>query len=267
MTKTTQQGCQAGLEPATTHRASNVAGVLLVLSAVVPMVFLVPWAHRWLCTFCSFRWSSSASSPEIACPRTAGITTHIADVKDLPTVVKVINDAFMVNAFFKKEGYTNRTSLTAAQSWVSSNHIYLVALNQQHVILGAVAVEWDNTTLVGEIGQLSVQKAQREKGIGKLLVKAAEDWAAQQAGDRPFTIQMPLLNVRPDLFPFYEKQGYSAGERIPYPNNEVLNGLHEVDLIMYRRQFAAPLSTTFNAPTAKTPVPWYHMPSVGLGRS
>eukprot|EP00667_Euglena_gracilis_P003261 EG_transcript_3272 len=229
------------------------------------MTFLVPWAYRRHRKFYAsvLLQSSSAAS---AASENAGsrskniITIRAASAEELSTVVNVVNEAFMANAFFKKEGYRDRTSIDKAKSWVNGDHIYLVAVDEHRVILGAIAVEWDNTTAVGEVGQLSVQADQRQRGIGKLLVKAAEDWVKQRAGDRPFTVQMPLLSVRPDLFPYYQKQGYSAGERIPYPNKEALDGSRDVELIMYRKQFAP----TVSAKAAPAPVPWLRVLSVGL---
>lgn len=53
----------------------------------------------------------------ILLPRSKNIITiRAASAEELSTVVNVVNEAFMANAFFKKEGYRDRTSIDKAKA-------------------------------------------------------------------------------------------------------------------------------------------------------
>lgn len=80
--------------------------------------------------------------------------------------------------------------------------------------------------LNGSFGMLSVPASSGRQGIGSLLIQAVENFllgiarttAASREPDEnngaacnyiKVYISMPLISVRPDLFPFYEKRGYA----------------------------------------------------------
>ena len=73
-------------------------------------------------------------------------------------------------------------------------------------------------------------------GIGRALVRAAEDWCAERKGFGTFTMQMPLVSAREDLFPYYESQGYVRGETVPFGYPEMLSGEVPIHFVIYQKE-------------------------------
>ncbi len=64
---------------------------------------------------------------------------------------------------------------------------------------------------VGKFSAVSVPTKNEKRGIGKAMVKAAEEKIkalGQQAGSKEVSLEMGVINLRTDLFPWYEKQGF-----------------------------------------------------------
>jgi predicted N-acetyltransferase YhbS len=96
---------------------------------------------------------------------------------DYPAVVRIVNDAFMVDAFFKKPEFHNRLDAVGSQldeMTAQDNHAVLVAHDEDQSVVGCVHVHWyKGDSPHGAFGMLSVSAAREKAGIGKLLVRAA----------------------------------------------------------------------------------------------
>ena len=81
-------------------------------------------------------------------------------------------------------------------------------------------------TLTGKISAVSVPSRWGKKGIGKKMIKNAEDYLLKKVAPKELraygvkeckvVMEMGVINVRDDLFPWYEKQGYMRGERLQH---------------------------------------------------
>lgn len=139
--------------------------------------------------------------------------TRPAESSDIQQIVSITNEAFMVDAYFKKPDCLDRTSSEQVERILASeNETFIVAFDGK--ILGSVYVHWDKENLKGSFGMLSVSSNARKRGIGSLLVSAAESFCFEKLG--PFTMNIPVIHSRIDLPPFYEKRGYKHFKTIPF---------------------------------------------------
>ena len=81
--------------------------------------------------------------------------------------------------------------------------------------LGSIFFEYehDAAKLTGKFSAVSVPPAYARRGIGAALVHAAEQRTLQLATQHACSaacVEMSVVNVRPDLFAWYGKQGYSV---------------------------------------------------------
>jgi predicted N-acetyltransferase YhbS len=67
------------------------------------------------------------------------------------------------------------------------------------------------------LGMLSVHPAEQNRGLGALLMQAAEERARTLRCTR---IQMSVLTVRDSLIAYYQRKGFAdTGERIAFPDD------------------------------------------------
>lgn len=72
--------------------------------------------------------------------------------------------------------------------------------------------------MIGKFSAVSVPPKYEKRGIGKALVKGAEnkvleiarDLQKQESQDVHAALQMGVINLRKDLFPWYEAQGFET---------------------------------------------------------
>ena len=83
------------------------------------------------------------------------------------------------------------------------NAVILQSFNNNDVLQGCVYLEKQQQNLY--LGMLSVSPEIQARGIGKKLLKAAEDHARQLQCN---AIEMTVISVRHELIAWYERNGY-----------------------------------------------------------
>lgn len=126
----------------------------------------------------------------------AGI--RLATAADSSVMIPVINAAFSVEDFI--EG--TRTDEQRLPEMMQKGQ-FLVAHDPSGRLLASVYVEVRGTR--GYFGMLAVDPAHQGKGLGRMMVEAAEDHCRHQ-GCKAMDIR--VLSLRPELPPFYRKLGY-----------------------------------------------------------
>ena len=129
---------------------------------------------------------------------TASVSIREATANDVGDLLRVINDAFIVEQFFAAGPRLSREELDA----YVARGTFLVA-EQGDVFAGCVFVE--PTAPRGYFGLLSVDRALQQRGIGRRLVAAAEAFC-RAAGCE--AIRIRVVNLRTELPPFYTSLGY-----------------------------------------------------------
>jgi GNAT superfamily N-acetyltransferase len=98
-------------------------------------------------------------------------------------------------------GYFNDPGITILKHVEENGHI-----------TGCVYLEVNPPKLY--VGMFSVSPLLQNKGIGRLLLQAAEDYAKQLNCD---TLTITVINTRHELISWYERRGFEAtGELLPF---------------------------------------------------
>lgn len=154
------------------------------------------------------------------------------------TAVKdVINAAFQADAFFKKPEYQNRFALEEVKRMMDrKDGAFLVCVKQEEgegdakvdpVIMGSLRLEWElrsagsEEELVGHFSAVSVLNQYASRGIGKSLVLAAEECLVEEAQRQGcpkagVVMEIGVINLRRELFHWYEALGYLTGKPLPH---------------------------------------------------
>jgi GNAT superfamily N-acetyltransferase len=96
----------------------------------------------------------------------------------------------------------------------SSDAVFVVSGDDSISLLGVVSVHllplFHAAGLLGRITSLAVNPSARGKGVGKVLVSAAEHWAWSKGAQR---MEVTSGDHRPAAHAFYQAVGYSLDER------------------------------------------------------
>lgn len=125
---------------------------------------------------------------------------------DFDTILKLINDAFQVERFFKNRDRVDDADL----KHYFETGTFLVS--EEDRITGCVYVSRKDDRAY--FGLLSVDPAQQKKGIGRRLIAAAEEFA-RETGAR--FMDLKLINLRTELPGIYARLGYRISGTQSYP--------------------------------------------------
>ena len=139
-----------------------------------------------------------------------------ATADDAQAIAGLINEAFLVEAFFK---IGDRTS--AAE-------ILQLMREGEFIVLEDDAVSVSSPWMAGCVyltchgdrayfGMLSIDPARQRKGFGRRLIDAAEA-RARHRGCRFMDIH--IVNLREDLTPYYRSLGYTETGTLPFSQPE-----------------------------------------------
>lgn len=145
----------------------------------------------------------------------------IADRKDALEITKLVNLSFRGDT--SKQGWTTEANLIHGQRVdfdriveiieTPQNFIQLVRpkSNQEIIACSHFQIFDDHIYL----GMLTVNPILQSKGLGRLLLKNAEEQALKFGKSK---IKMTVIAQRTELISWYEKQGYrNTHERKPFP--------------------------------------------------
>jgi GNAT superfamily N-acetyltransferase len=135
------------------------------------------------------------------------MTVRVAGAHEADEILRVTNAAYRVEKFFIDTDRLDPEQLGR----LLLKGVFLVTDG----MAGCIYVE-----LRGErayFGPLSVDPARQGLGTGKLLVKAAEDYARAHGCHH---MDMRIVNLREELPAFYRKLGYGETGTEPFPETE-----------------------------------------------
>lgn len=148
----------------------------------------------------------------------------IADERDISSLVRLLDDAYRGEN--SKKGWTSEADLfignkrtdetTVADLMKRPGSVFLKYLDNDGIIQGCVFLHKKEKRLY--LGMFSVSPLVQGKGIGKKLLRAADDYAKEQECT---TIFMTVITTREDLIAWYERTGYIKTNKIlPFPVDE-----------------------------------------------
>lgn len=137
-------------------------------------------------------------------------TISKASVDDIPQLLQLVNSAYRGEP--AKKGWTHEADLIEGEKRIDEKSLQLLLNDPNSVILkytidnkivGCVYLEKQQQNLY--LGMLSVSPEIQAKGIGKKLLKAAEEYAKETNCN---SIEMTVISVRHELIAWYERNGY-----------------------------------------------------------
>jgi GNAT superfamily N-acetyltransferase len=132
-----------------------------------------------------------------------------ATAPEASAITAVINAAFVVERFFV-DG--DRTTEDEVRALLSKGRFLVAPSAAPGALDGCVYFEARGDR--GYFGLLAVDPAHKGKGLGRLLVAAAED-ELRRAGCRVADIR--VADLRAELPPFYRRLGYEETGMEPFP--------------------------------------------------
>ncbi|MBD0377578.1 MAG: GNAT family N-acetyltransferase [Flavisolibacter sp.] len=145
-----------------------------------------------------------------------------AAINDVPSLEALINSAYRGES--SKRGWTTeadyldgiRTDQEALSDLIGrKDAVILKATNKNGELMGCVFLQKKGDQLY--LGMLTVRPTMQDRGIGKQLLKASEDYAIAN-GCR--SIAMTVISIRSELIAWYERKGYKqTGQKEPFPTD------------------------------------------------
>lgn len=163
----------------------------------------------------------------------------IASIEDIPKLVSLLNSAYRGDA--SKKGWTTEADMVGGDLRTDEkdmlrlmqqpNTVFLKYSNEKKEIEGCVFLQKRNGNMY--LGMLSVDPSLQTKGIGKLIMKAAEEYAVQE--DCP-AIFMRVISIRHELIAWYERKGYyQTGEHQPFENSRFGTATSSFDFVVMQK--------------------------------
>lgn len=145
-----------------------------------------------------------------------------ARVEDAPELDILVNSAYRGDS--SRQGWTTeadlldgtRTDAAAIAELMQTPGTTILKYVEENIILGCVELRNQNGKLY--LGMLTVRPHLQGKGIGKELLKTAEEEAKKQ---KCTSIFMTVISIRKELLDWYIRHGYQlTGERKPFAFND-----------------------------------------------
>ena len=151
-------------------------------------------------------------------------TTH----KDIKNLNVLINGAYRGET--SKKGWTTEADLLGGiridepaleEIMNEYNSVILKCLDDDGLLVGCVYLQKQELKLY--LGMLTVSPLHQNKGIGKKLLNAAQEYAKNE---RCSSIVITVISLRHELIAWYERHGYKkTGESKPFGSNGLTFGI------------------------------------------
>ena len=141
---------------------------------------------------------------------------RIASETETAELARLINEAFIVEAFFK---IGDRTDVNEIAALMDAGGEFLVEdevlPDGRHELVGCIYVHCEDERAY--FGMLSIAPAKQRQGLGRRLIDAAE---ARGRGRGCRFIDLHLVDLREDLPDYYRRLGYEEQGSLPFPDEE-----------------------------------------------
>ena len=135
---------------------------------------------------------------------------RIATIDDLNAIVDVTNRAFLAEQFCVTGDRTDAADIR--HRFATGIFFVIDDPSNRSRLLGSVFCSVENSR--GYLGLLSVNPDAQGQGLSRTLVAAVEQHC-RHAGCH--FLDITVVNVRNELFPFYAKLGFAAFDVLPFP--------------------------------------------------
>ncbi|WP_035560838.1 GNAT family N-acetyltransferase [Hymenobacter sp. IS2118] len=150
------------------------------------------------------------------------MTLATATLADAPRLTALVNSAYRGDA--SRQGWTTEAHLLDGQRIDEAgmremlavpDATMLLCLDENDELLGSFYAHPSGQQVY--LGMLAVAPTGQGQGVGKFLIRAAENYGRQHGCT---TSKMTVISVRAELLAFYERLGYRrTGETEPFPTD------------------------------------------------
>jgi GNAT superfamily N-acetyltransferase len=139
------------------------------------------------------------------------VQTRIAGDADVSDLVRLINRAYVVEEFFVAG---ERTSMAQVRERMTRSSSCFLVVDDPMISGRLAACVWiERRGDRGYFGMLAVDPDQQGRGLGRLLVTAAEEYC-REAGCR--FLDISVVNLRTELPGFYRQFGFTPYGTAPF---------------------------------------------------
>lgn len=144
-----------------------------------------------------------------------------ATLQDIPALAILINSAYRGET--SKKGWTteadflggNRIDKEALHEIMAKPTSVILKVEDSTGIVGCVYLEKQHLRLY--LGMLTVSPGLQNSGMGKHLLKAAEEYALKNGCN---SIKMTVISIRTSLIEWYKRHGYTLTDKTePFPTD------------------------------------------------
>jgi GNAT superfamily N-acetyltransferase len=153
------------------------------------------------------------------------VMIRVATIEDQPSMVSLINEAFVVETFLEGE----RTSAPEIRAMFETGEFLLAIADG--VLVASVYTEVRGER--GYFGMLSVRASQQGTGLGRTMIQAAEQHCRAKGCKR---MELTVLSLRAELPSLYRKFGYNETGREPFQTTRLVEGYPPCELIHMSKQ-------------------------------
>ena len=171
------------------------------------------------------------------------INISIAAESDTIAIKNLLNITYRGEA--SKQGWTTEAELIAGDTRTDENSvrqvmqqpgsIFLKYYNDEQQIIACVNLQQHGDRIY--LGMFGVMPQLQGAGVGKQILKAAEEHALQVACH---AIYMSVISLRTELIDWYKRHGYTdTGKRIPF-EEDAITGRHlkPLEFMILEKQLA-----------------------------
>jgi len=163
---------------------------------------------------------------------------QVATALDTSDITQLVNSAYRGEG--SKRGWTTeadilggqRTDLQSIGGFVTQNNsVILVVRNEAKKLVACVCLEKKEPDLA-YLGMLTVNPSLQKSGLGKFLLKAAEEYVEKSW--KIHQLEMTVISVRHELIEWYQRRGYIlSSERRPFPMKDPRFGIPKSDFLEF----------------------------------
>lgn len=142
-----------------------------------------------------------------------------ATIDDIRQLEILINSAYRGEE--SKKGWTTEAYLLEGKRidveglkliMTEPNSAILKCTNEVHEMVGCVYLKENREKMY--LGMLTVSPSLQDKGIGKMILKASEEYAIEK---KCKAIEMRVISLRQELIAWYKRHGYfETGKFVPF---------------------------------------------------
>jgi len=153
----------------------------------------------------------------------------LAGTDDIPDIMHLLNSAY--RGEYSRKGWTTEADLIAGNVRTDEQNlsdvmaipgsVFLKYCNSEGQLLGCVNLQVQANRVY--LGMFSVEPVLQGGGIGKIILRSADEYARSQGCT---SLYMSVISLRSELIAWYQRQGYvDTGERKPF-REDGLTGKH-----------------------------------------